>query len=435
MDSSLPLPMPRSREEIRSIQSARKRVAFERAKTIPWYKGKLDNIRADRLDDPAEWQKIPILDKDTLRQFDHAEFVRQFSCAPAADIAEYWRSGGTTGKPVFYPRTHEDVKYGLLSWGRSFPCMGIGPGDLCHISFPIGIHPAGQVWARSAQMFGVGMIWAGSGNSLPSEIQLGLIASLKPTVFIGMSSFALHLANLAEAKGIDLAALSVRKVVCSAETLSNAKREKIGRMWGAEVYDVFGMSEAGLMGAENAVHDGIHIWTDLFFFEVVDPDTGAPVPQGDAGTLCVTPLWTNHATPFLRWNSGDIVHFIERSSGTGPWVDLFPMIKHANRTTGFFKIRGVNVNHAEFEDLMFRQGQVNDFQAVLQTEAATGREQIKVLIEIKRGSNGPGVCADVASSVKKTFEVVPLVEVLPLGTLAAEFERSVKAPRFVDQRV
>jgi phenylacetate-CoA ligase len=431
----LPLPLPRSRAEIAAIQSVRKRIAFERACTIPWYAGKLDHIDRDRLDDPAEWRKIPILDKDTLRRFDHAEFLQLFSCAPATEIAEYWRSGGTTGRPVFYPRTHDDVRYALVSWGRSFPCMGIGPGDLCHIAFPIGIHPAGQVWARGAQLFGVGMVWVGAGNACPSDVQLDLIGTLKPTVFMGMSSFALHLANLAEARGIDLAAGSVRKVVCSAETLSDAKREKIGRMWGAEVYDVFGMSESGLMGAENAAHDGIHIWTDMHFVEVVDPATGDAVAEGEPGTLCVTPLWTNHATPFLRWNSGDIVSLIDRSADNGQWAELFPMIKHANRTTGFFKIRGINVNHAEFEDLMFRQKAVNDFQAVLQTEEATGREQIKVLIELKRGSDDTDACADLAGTVKRAFEIVPLVEVLPLGTLAAEFERSVKAPRFVDRRI
>jgi phenylacetate-CoA ligase len=312
--------------------------------------------------------------------------------------------------------------------------MGIGAGDLCHIAFPIGIHPAGQVWARSAQLFEVGMVWAGAGNVCPSEVQLRLIQTLKPTVFMGMSSFALHLANLAAATGIDLAGSSVRKVVCSAETLSVAKREKIGRMWGAEVYDVFGMSEAGLMGAENAAHDGIHVWTDMYYVEAVDPDTGKPVPEGEIGTLCVTPLWTNHATPFLRWNSGDVIRLYEKSAGSGPWAELFPIIRHAHRTTGFFKIRGVNINHSEFEDLMFRQNVVNDFQAVLQTDPATGREEIKILIEIARDLDGAAICAHVAGHVKKTFEVSPLVEVLPLGTLAAEFERSVKAPRFVDRR-
>ena len=197
-------------------------------------------------------------------------FCENFCVIPTITIAEYWRSGGSTGQPVFYPRTKDDVRYAELSWGRSFPCMGIGPGDLCHIAFPLGVHPAGQVWARSAQMFGVGMIWVGAGNAYPSAGQLDLIQTLRPTVFIGMSSFALHLANLAEAKGIDLAASSVRKLVCSAETLSAAKREKLARMWGAEVFDVFGMSEAGLMGAETSAHDGIHIWTDMFFIEVVD---------------------------------------------------------------------------------------------------------------------------------------------------------------------
>ena len=122
---TLALPLPKSREEIRAIQRERKHIAFARAKQIPWYRGKLDHIDADRLDDPAEWSKIPILDKESLRQLNHDEFLRQFCCAGATDIAEYWRSGGTTGTPVFYPRTHEDVRYGLLAWGRSFPCMGI----------------------------------------------------------------------------------------------------------------------------------------------------------------------------------------------------------------------------------------------------------------------------------------------------------------------
>ncbi len=426
--------LPSSRAHILEIQNERKRVAFERAKTIPWYRGKLDGIDAARLHDPEVWQRIPILTKDSLRTLDHQEFMREFCAAPATEIAEYWRSGGTTGRPVFYPRTFADVRYGLVSWGRSFPCIGLGSGDLCHIAFPIGIHPAGQVWARSAQLFKVGMAWVGAGNAMPSIAQLDLIQTLRPTCFMGMSSFALHLANLAEAKGIDLASSSVRTIICSAETLSAAKREKLARMWGAKVFDVFGMSEAGLMGAENAAHDGIHIWTDLFYVEVVDPDTGRQVPAGEVGTFCVTPLWTNHATPLLRWNSGDLVSLIDRSAGSGPFAELFPVIRHASRTTGFFKIRGVNVNHAEFEDFVFRNSSVTDFQAVLETDPATDLEQLRVLIEVKRDLDPQAVAATIREDVKRTFEVVPVVDVLALGTLAAEFERSVKAPRFVDRR-
>jgi phenylacetate-CoA ligase len=427
--------LPASRDEIRAIQSVRKRVAFERARTIPWYAGKLDGIDASKLDDPAVWERIPILDKDTLRQFDHAEFMRRFCAVPRTEIAEYWRSGGTTGKPVFYPRSFADLRYGLVSWARSFPCIGLGAGDLVHISFPIGIHPAGQVWARSAEQARVGMAWAGAGNAMPSRAQLDLILALEPTVLMAMSSFALHLANLAEASGVDIASCSVKTIVCSAETLSDAKREKLTRMWGAQVFDVFGMSEAGLMGAENAAHDGIHIWTDLFYVEVVDPATGKQVPDGEVGVFCVTPLYTGHATPFLRWNSGDLVRRIDRSAGSGRFAELFPMIKHANRTTGFFKIRGVNVNHAELEDLMFRIADVTDFQAVLETIPGSGLEQLRMIVELKRGSEEPRVLAAVRDQIRHVFEVAPAVEVQPLGTLAAEFEKSVKAPRFVDRRV
>ena len=127
--------LPDSRATITRIQSVRKRIAFERAKTIPWYRGKLDQIDANRLDDPAEWQKIPILTKDILRLLDHAGFMREFCAVAADDIAEYWRSGGSTGRPVFYPRSYADVHYGLISWGRSFPCVGLNANDLCHISF------------------------------------------------------------------------------------------------------------------------------------------------------------------------------------------------------------------------------------------------------------------------------------------------------------
>jgi phenylacetate-CoA ligase len=129
-----------------------------------------------------------------------------------------------------------------------------------------------------------------------------------------------------------------------------------------------------------------------------------------------------------------LVSLASRSAGSGRFAELFPVIKHANRTTGFFKVRGVNVNHAEFEDMMFRNSDVLDFQAVLETEAKTDRENLHVLIEIKGACEPDAACAAVARSVKNTFEISPVVEVLARGSLAAEFERSLKAPRFVDRR-
>jgi len=427
----LDLKLPASKAEIARIQSARKPVALAQAKKAAFYKGKLDHVRADRLDDPAEWAKIPILDKETLRKIPAERFMAEFCVAGPGEIAEYWRSGGATGVPLFYPRSFADMEHMFLQLVRCWVNAGVTAGDVCHMSFPFGVHPAGQLWARTANMAGIGVLWAGSGANTPSETQLDLIQRLKPTLWMGMGSYGLHLANLAEAKGIDLAAGTVRKVLVGAEALSKAKREKLERMWGAEVNDLFGMTEIGILGSDSHVHEGFHVWTDQAMFEVVDEKTGLPVPEGQEGLMVITPLFINNATPFLRWSSGDIVTMRSETSLTGPFA-VFPVMRHAHRTAGFFKIRGINMNHAEFEDFMFRQPEVNDFKVELET--AADRDILKLMIEIKRGLDGGGISGKVADAVKSVFEVRPDVEVLPLGTLARDFESSVKAPRFVDKR-
>ncbi len=427
----MPLPLPKSRREIAALQSGRKGVALEQARRAPFFRGKLDHVNAARLDDPEEWRKIPILDKDMLRSLSDVEFYTQFCVKPDGGIAEYWRSGGSTGKPLFYPRSHADIRYGLLSFRRTLDIAGCKPGDSAHVSFPLGIHPVGQIFARCAGDAGVAVNWAGAGNSTPSAVQLELIRSLQPTVWMGMSSYGLHLANLADARGIDLAAGSVQTILCSAEPLSEAKRAKISRNWGARVFDNFGMTEAGMMGGEDGGPGGFRIWTDLHYIEVLDPVTFEPVKEGETGTLVTTPLWTNNATPFLRWNSGDLVVYSEADDGAGPF-SVFPKVRHTHRTTGFFKIRGVNVNHPEFEDFIFSNTGVNDFKCELL--AADGNDVLRVSIEVRRGANADGVAGEVLRGVKQAFEVTPELVVLESGTLAKEFESSVKAPRFTDSR-
>lgn len=426
------LQLPSSKDEIDAIQSRRKRVAFERAKQAPFYAGRLDGIDPDRLDDPDEWAKIPIVDKDALREIPADAFEDRMVVCDRREIAEYWRSGGATGVPIYYPRTSEDMRYSFLQLVRCWVCAGVESGDLCHMSFPFGVHPAGQLWSRTANDAGIGIVWVGAGNTTPSEVQLDLLSRLRPTLWMGMPSYGLHLANLAEARGIDLADGPVRKLLVGAEALSAAKREKLERMWGVdEVRDLFGMTEIGILGADSRVEEGFHIWTDQAVFEVVDPDTGHALPEGEDGLMVITPLFVNNATPFLRWSSGDIVSIRNETSLEGPF-SVFPVMRHAHRTVGFFKIRGINVNHAEFEDFMFRQPAVTDFRVELVT--ADHREVLRLSIEVKRGMDGDSVSRDVAGSVRGVFEVRPDVEVLPLGTLARDFEASVKAPRFQDLR-
>lgn len=430
----MPLELPTSRAEIEAIQSRRKVVAIEQARRAPFYRGKLDHLRLDRLDDPDEWQKIPILDKEALRGLSDTAFYETFCLAPDDGIAEYWRSGGATGKPLFYPRSFTDIRYGLLSFARTFACAGIARGERAHNSFPLGIHPAGQIFARAATPAGIAMTWAGAGTTTPSQLQIDLIERLKPTVWLGMPSFGLHLANLADANGIDLAACSVETLLCSAEPLSQAKRVKLERAWGARVRDTFGMTEAGMMGAEDAAgrSAGFRLWSDMYVIEVVDPATHAPVAAGEVGALVVTPLWTNHVTPFVRWLSGDLVTLAEGGDGEGGPFSVFPLVRHAHRTSGFFKVRGINIGHAEFEDFMFATDAVNDFKCELLSVGDL--DCMRVSIELARGSDAGRVVGALLPAIKRGFEVTAELVVLEPGTLAREFESSVKAPRFADKR-
>lgn len=426
------LKIPSSRDEINKIQKAQKKIALQKARRSKFHIGRLDHINEDNLDDPEEWRKIPILTKDELRQISPDRFFTDFCHAPQSHIAELWRSGGSTGVPLFYPRTFEDLPYCILSFARNLIGPSLSEKDTAQVSFPLGIHPVGHVYARACQQHEIGVNWAGAGNSTPSLLQIDLINRLQPSVWMGMSSYGIHLANMAEDQGIDLASSSVKTILTSAEPMSDAKRAKISRMWGAEVWDGFGMTECGMMGGESKARDGFHIWTDLFHIEVIDIETGLPVEDGEEGNLIVTPLFTNNATPFIRWSSGDIVTYKEVGDDTDGPYSVFPVIKHAHRTVGFFKVKGININHPELEDFLFDYEDLVDFKAEIISE--NDLDLLCLSIEVLHSGNSTELSSKIIFDTKNKFEITPKVVILERGTLAKEFENSLKAPRFVDRR-
>jgi len=218
----------------------------------------------------------------------------------------------------------------------------------------------------------------------------------------------------------------VKKLIVAAEPLSPVKRKKLETAWGAEVFDHFGMTEGAFVAGEGVGHHGLHVWADQFYCEVLDEKTGEPVPEGAVGSLVVTPLWNNCMTPFLRWSSGDLVSMSSEGKGKGPW-SVFPMLKHERRTVGFFKVRGVNINHAELEDLLFRDPDVVDFRA--EVYDSQGNDVLHLHVEMRNQER-----EKIISTLKKTFQVTPEVSLLPRGQIAKDFEAAVKPPRFVDKR-
>jgi phenylacetate-CoA ligase len=414
---------PASVSEIQKIQRERKQIAVERARRSPFLKKRIPAGNAEDI-----WHRIALLTKEELRQIPPDRFHDEFCIQPRTKVVEYWRSGGATGRPLFYPRSAEDMKHGLLAFERAWTLIGASEDDCAHVSFPLGVHPVAHLYARAAITHGIGTVWCGAGTNTPSETQLELIDHLKPTVWLGMASYGLHLANLAEARGFDLAGSSVKKIIVAAEPLSPVKREKLERAWGAQVFDHFGMTEAAFVAGEGVGHHGLHVWADQFYVEVVDEKTGEPVGDGETGSLVVTPLWNNTMTPFLRWSSGDLVSLWHNHTTPKPYPwSVFPLLKHARRTVGFFKVRGVNINHAELEDALFRDPQVVDFRAEVANEG--DNDVLHLYVEL-RSADEPRI----AQSIQRTFQVKPKVTLLPRGTIAREFEAAVKPPRFVDKR-
>ena len=412
---------PKSKAELDATLRQRKQVALERARQSPFLRKRIPEGKAEDV-----WHRIPLLTKEELRQIPPQRFHEEFCIQPRSAAVEYWRSGGATGRPLFYPRSAEDSAQGLVTFARGWALIGATAQDCAHISFPLGVHPVAHLFARAAINHGIGTVWCGAGTTTPSETQLELIDHLKPSVWCGMASYGLHLANLAETRGFDLKNSSVKKIIVAAEPLSPVKRQKLEAAWGAEVFDHFGMTEGAWVAGEGLGHHGLHVWSDFFHLEVVDEKSGEPLPEGEIGSLVVTPLWNNAMTPFLRWSSGDLVSFSSEGKGDGPW-SVFPILRHARRTVGFFKVRGVNINHADLEDAMFRDPDVVDFRA--EVYESSGNDVLHLHVETRSGQK-----QTIVEATRKTFQVTPEVTLLARGTIAKDFEAAVKAPRFVDKR-
>ena len=193
----------------------------------------------------------------------------------------------------------------------------------------------------------------------------------------------------------------------------------------AALWPVIGAAMVGSLFSMDA-------WNNVGFAgsELKDAKRDLPIAMA-AGTLIVTALWSNNVTPFLRWSSGDLVTYSEADDGAGPY-SVFPRLKHAHRTSGFFKVRGINLGHQDLEDFMFRHLEIGDFRAEALNEG--GNDFLRLSIEVRLGADGAGVGRALSAQLREKFELLPQVVVLETGTLAKEFEANVKAARFIDRR-
>lgn len=314
---------------------------------------------------------------------------------------------------------------------RCLDMLGVGRGDLLQNSFPLGLHPLGNMFNAAAERMEIGTLSAGAGTTTASETQVKLLFDLHPTAFVGLASYLVHLGHIAEAENRDLRSAGVRVMINSGEALTPAKRQRIQNSWGTTLRNTYGMSECSMMGAECEVGDGFHVWTDMFYLEILDPTDWATVPRGKVGMIVVTPLHNCSATPFLRWVSGDLGSFLEDCNCSSPYR-VFPRVRLAGRTSGFSKVKGVNVNHQEMDDVLLSLESVADF--CVWFELSEGEDRIRIEVESSSDRSAADAMNDVSVRVRQLFEVRPVVQPLPRGTIARRLEEEVKPLRFRDLR-
>lgn len=408
--------------------------ALVKAWRAPFFARKLRAAGFHQEDDISEfeWDRLPLTTKDELRLLSPAEFCRDVVIAPRTEIADYWRSGGVTGKPLFYPRTWEDEACGVETFRRVLDMAGVGPGDLVANSYPLGIHPLGRIMLLAMQAQGCTTLGTGAGNSTPTDQQIELIIDQKVDYVMAMGTYALQLTNRALQLGLDLLKGNVKSIISCSDLITPAKRSRIKKLWGAELFDSYGMSEAGHLGCECELHDGMHAWADLYHLEVIDEVSLTPVLPGEVGVLVVTPLYTNHATPFIRWVSGDLVSLQESDCNCRSPYSHLPILRLAGRTIGFFKIRGVNVNHRELEDLLLANPDVADYRVIARMDG--DREVMEIEVEPALRANSLIVSEAVKAEVGHTFGLVPTITITPMGLIAAELQTQVKQTRVFDRR-
>jgi phenylacetate-CoA ligase len=333
------------REQLQALQLERLgRVLRHAALRMPFY-AKVFAAAGVRPEDIAsldDFTKLPFTTKADLRE--HYPF--RFLAMPVHQISRIHASSGTSGRPtvVGYSARDLDTWAGLMA--RSLAAAGVRQGDIVHNAYGYGLFTGGLGLHDGAARLGCAVVPASGGNT---ERQVRLLVDFGARVLCATPSYALNIAEMAERMGEDLAAGPLQIGVFGAEPWSEALRHELQERLGLRAVDVYGLSE--IMGPGVAVEcaaaqAGQHVWEDHFLAEVIDPDTGTPVPPGELGELVLTTL-TKEAMPMLRYRTRDMTRLVEAPCVCGRTHRRFGRV--TGRSDDMLIIRGVNLYPSEIE--------------------------------------------------------------------------------------
>ena len=335
------------RERLAALQLARLRATVANAyEHVPLHRERLDAAGAvpDDIASLADVGRLPFTRKSDLR--DHYPFG--MFARPREQLVRLHASSGTTGKPTVVGYTEGDIDRWADLMARSLACAGARPGDLVHNAYGYGLFTGGLGAHYGAERLGATVVPMSGGST---ERQIALILDFQARVLCATPSYALAIAELAEKQGVDLSRSALDIGLFGAEPWSDAMRREIEARLGLKAIDIYGLSE--IMGpgvaCECEFQAGLHGWEDHFLFEVIDPDTGRAVPEGQAGELVITTL-TKEALPMLRYRTSDITRVTTAPCGCGR--SSLRILRITGRNDDMLIIRGVNVYPSQVEAVL-----------------------------------------------------------------------------------
>ena len=366
-----------SRKELSKIQERQLRYISHYAyENSVFYKKSFDaaGIKPDEVRSIESLQKAMIFTtKDDLRR----AFPFGMLAVPRERVVEMHATSGTTGTPTLGLHTAKD----LDDWGevsaRALTMSGMTKDDVFQITPSLGMFSGGFGFYHGARKVGCTIVPASAGFS---KRQIQFMIDFGTTMFSAIVSYAFRLAEVAQEMGIDPARdTKVRKGIFGSEIWTSEMKTKISKIWDMDPYDIYGFTELCGPGVGNdcRMHDGIHIWQDYYYTEVVDPDTGEPVGPEEEGELVFTTL-TKEAMPLIRYRSKDISSLLDiQSCECGRTHQKFKSIRA--RADDMLKISGVNFWPSEVESVLLKQGEVGtEYQIRVMKVDSTDRMQITV---------------------------------------------------------
>lgn len=420
-----------SRDQIESTQLTRLKTSIARARRCAFYGQLLEDagITPDNLVSLADLARIPFTFKDDLR----AQYPEGLLCVPRSEIVRMHCSSGTTGNPVAVCYTQNDINSWADLMARSLYMAGVRREDVFQNMSGYGLFTGGLGIHFGAERLGCMTIPAGAGNS---RRQIKLARDFRTTVAHILPSYALVLAGHLLDAGENPADLPLRMAVVGAEPYTESFRQRLENLFAIKVYNSYGLSEMNGpgVGFECVCQSGLHIWEDAFIPEIIDPQTGLRVPDGEIGELTLTTL-CREGMPILRYRTRDLTRFIPGQCACGRQHRRMDRI--LGRVDDMFIIKGVNIYPMQIEKTLLDFPEVGrNYLIVLENGERADTLSVLVEIEDRHFVEDMRVLHNLRQAITNRLRdeilVTPRVELLESNSLA---KSEGKATRVLDKRL